>query len=152
MSPDEIVQEIKRLPRGEQLRVVELAREFIEIQPYSPEELEQLADRMVEMPDAEEAGRLQQDLVRGFFGASSAPDQSRRKLSPPLLENLLFRVRQRTIAPEEVELLARWLDAKPRIPTEKWFRAFEGFFVCGEGEAISTLQFSRREPEGQELE
>lgn len=71
MTAVEIIEEIKRLPRDEQSRVLEFARHAGESRPLSPEELGQLAKRMVEAKDPAEADRLQEEIVRGFYGGQS---------------------------------------------------------------------------------
>ena len=68
MTAVEIIEEIKRLPRGEQTKVIEFARRVGETQPLSPEQLGELAKRMVEAQDPAEADRLQDQIVRGFYG------------------------------------------------------------------------------------
>jgi hypothetical protein len=67
----EVIQEIKRLPRAEQLKVAEFARQVAESRPLSPEELGELAERMVKANDAAEADWLQGEIVRGFYGGES---------------------------------------------------------------------------------
>jgi len=71
MTAVEIIEEIKRLPREEQTRVIEFARQVAENRPLSPEELGELAKRMVEAKDAAEADRLQEEIVHGFYGSRS---------------------------------------------------------------------------------
>jgi hypothetical protein len=71
MTAAEIIEEIKRLPRDERNQVVEFARHATENLPLSPEELGQLARRMVEAQDPAEADRLQEEIVRGFYGGQS---------------------------------------------------------------------------------
>jgi hypothetical protein len=71
MTAVEIIEEIKRLPRDEQSRVIEFARRAGENRLLSPEDLGQLARRMVETKDPAEADRLQEDIVRGFYGGQS---------------------------------------------------------------------------------
>ena len=71
MTAVEIIEEIKRLPRDEQNRVIEFARQAGESRPLSPEELGQLAKRMVEAQDPAEADRLQEEIARGFYGGRS---------------------------------------------------------------------------------
>jgi hypothetical protein len=66
----EIIEEIKRLPRDEQNRVIEFARQ-VGSRQLSPEELGELAKRMVEAKDPAEGDRLQEDIVRGFYGGPS---------------------------------------------------------------------------------
>lgn len=68
MTAVEIIEEIKRLPRDEQSRVIEFARLVGEKRQLSPEELGRLAKQMVEAKDPAEADRLQEEIVRGFYG------------------------------------------------------------------------------------
>lgn len=68
MTAVEIIEEIKRLPRDEQTRVIEFARRTGEGRQLSPEELGRLANQMVEAKDPAEADRLQEEIVRGFYG------------------------------------------------------------------------------------
>ena len=71
MTAVEIIEEIKRLPRGEQTKVIEFARRVVETPPLSPDELGALAKRMAEAQDPTEADRLQGEIVRGFYGDRS---------------------------------------------------------------------------------
>jgi hypothetical protein len=71
MTAVEIIEEIKKLPKGEQLKVIEFARHVAGIPPLSPDELGALAKRMVEAGDPGEADRLQQEIIRGFYGDGS---------------------------------------------------------------------------------
>jgi hypothetical protein len=71
MTAIEIIEEIKRLPREEQTRVIEFARQAGETRSLSPEQLRQLAKRMVEAQDPAEADRLQAEIVNGFYGGQS---------------------------------------------------------------------------------
>jgi len=71
MTSIEVIEEIKRLPREEQAKVLAFARQLAENQPLTPEELGALANQMVETPDSVEADRLQEKIVRGFYGGDS---------------------------------------------------------------------------------
>jgi pantoate kinase len=71
MTAIEVIQEIRRLPRAEQLKVAEFARQVAENRSLSPEELGELAERMVKANDPAEADRLQREIVRGFYGGES---------------------------------------------------------------------------------
>ena len=71
MTGVEVIEEIKRLPREEQAKVLAFARQLAESQPLTPEELGELANRMVETQDSAEADRLQENIVRGFYGGGS---------------------------------------------------------------------------------
>jgi len=68
MTAVEIIEEIKRLPRDEQNRVIEFARLVGENRQLNPEELGQLAKQMVEAKTPAETDRLQEEIVRGFYG------------------------------------------------------------------------------------
>ena len=71
MTALEIIEAIKRLPSQEQSRVIEFARKAGESRLLSPEELGQLAKRMVEAKEPAEADRLQEEIKRGFYGGQS---------------------------------------------------------------------------------
>jgi hypothetical protein len=71
MTAAEIIEEIRRLPRDERSRVIEFARHAGESRPLSPEDLGQLAKRMVEAKNPAEADRLQAEIERGFYGGDS---------------------------------------------------------------------------------
>jgi hypothetical protein len=68
MTSVEIIEEIKRLPRAEQNRVIDFIRKAGEVRRLTPDELGELARQMVEAKDSGEAGRLQTEIVRGFYG------------------------------------------------------------------------------------
>ncbi|MGD1083431.1 MAG: hypothetical protein ABSA47_01625 [Verrucomicrobiota bacterium] len=71
MTAVEIIDEIKRLPRVEQNRVIEFVRNAGEIRLLTPGELGELAKEMVEEKDPLEADRLQSEIVRGFYGGQA---------------------------------------------------------------------------------
>jgi hypothetical protein len=67
----EIIEEIKRLPKGEQAKVIDFARHATAGGRLSPEQLGELARKMAEAHDPAEADRLQEEIVRGFYGGQS---------------------------------------------------------------------------------
>ena len=79
------------------------------------------------------------------------PKIRRQKLPQSLLAHLLARMRQRNISPDQLILLARWLDTEPEVPESKWFRRFSGFTVCGEGEFIKTFLVPGQVPDGRDI-
>ena len=79
------------------------------------------------------------------------PKIRRQKLPQSLLAHLLARMRQRNISPDQLILLARWLDTEPEVPEARWFRKFPGFTVCGEGEFIKTFLLPGQVPDGREI-
>ena len=76
MTAVEIIDEIKRLPRAEQNRVIDFARKSGEVRPLTPDELGELAKEMVEAKDPAEADRLQADIVHGFYGKQATAKNS----------------------------------------------------------------------------
>ena len=71
MTSMEIIEEIKRLPRAEQNRVIDFVRKAGEVRRLTPDELGELARKMVEAEDPVEADRLQAEIVRGFYGGQA---------------------------------------------------------------------------------
>jgi hypothetical protein len=76
---------------------------------------------------------------------------SRQNLPPALLDHLLDRVRQRQISPDQLGVLADWLDTEPEVPEGKWFKRFAGLTVCGEGELVKTFLSLGQVPTGTEI-
>jgi hypothetical protein len=68
MTAVEIIEEIKRMPRAEQNRVMEFVRTAGESGALAPDQLGELAKQMAEAKDPVEADRLQAEIVRGFYG------------------------------------------------------------------------------------
>lgn len=70
MTAVEIINEIKRLPAGEQAQVASFVREWK--RPMTPEELGKLAERLAGESDPQRAHALMQEMTVGFYG--EAPD------------------------------------------------------------------------------
>ena len=68
MSANQVIEDIKHLPRAEQSRVIQFAYELARERQLSGDKLGALARRMVEAKDPAEADRLQEEIVRGFYG------------------------------------------------------------------------------------
>ena len=66
-----VIEEIKRLPKDEQTRVLEFTRQVVANHPLSPEELGDLARQLVEAHDSAEADRLKQQIIPVFYGGES---------------------------------------------------------------------------------
>ncbi len=60
--------EIDCLPPAELVKVVRHAQKLDKRRPLTGEELTALAQRMVDATDPAEADRLQEELVKGFYG------------------------------------------------------------------------------------
>lgn len=68
MTATEIIREIDSLPPAELVEGVRHAKQLDKCRPLSGAELTELAQRMVNANDPAEADRLQEALVKGFYG------------------------------------------------------------------------------------
>lgn len=68
MTAAEIIREIDGLPPAELAEVVRHTKKLDERRPLSGAELTELAQRMVNASDPAETDRLQEALVKGFYG------------------------------------------------------------------------------------
>ncbi len=68
MTAIAVIEEIKQLPREEQSHVIQFVNELARQRQLTGEELGALARQMVEAKDPAEADRLQEEIVRGFYG------------------------------------------------------------------------------------
>jgi hypothetical protein len=68
MTATAVSEEIEQLPPEEQSRVIQFAIELARKRQLTGKELGELARRMVETKDPAEADRLQEEIVRGFYG------------------------------------------------------------------------------------
>jgi hypothetical protein len=73
MSALEIIEQIQRLPEEEQEKVKRFARLDLEPGQLSGEQIGALARQMIETNDPKEADRLEQEIIRGFYG-HAGPD------------------------------------------------------------------------------
>ena len=55
------------------------------------------------------------------------------------------------LSPEELGLLAKWLDGEPEVPEGPWYKRFSGMIVCGVGGLIKTLLLPGQAPKGQRV-
>lgn len=79
------------------------------------------------------------------------PKIRRHEFPPALMYHLLVRSRERGISFEQLKALSAWLDTEPIVPTGRWFKRFDGFTICGEGELVKTFLLSGQLPDGAEM-
>ena len=79
------------------------------------------------------------------------PQVQRKDLPRPLLAHLVQRIQDRSIEASALESLAAWLDTKPEVPEEQWFKRFPTMTVCGEGSLVKTFLTPSQVPYGEEL-
>jgi hypothetical protein len=68
MTARAVIEEIEQLPPEEQSRVIQFVNELARKRQLTGKELGELARRMVEEKDPVAADRLQEEIVRGFYG------------------------------------------------------------------------------------
>jgi hypothetical protein len=77
------------------------------------------------------------------------PKVRRGNIPAPIFRHLLDRIQDRRIAPEQLELLARWLDGEPEVPKGPWFKRFSGMTVYGDGDLIKSFLLPGQTAQGQ---
>jgi len=68
MTANQVIEDIKLLPREEQSRVVQFAIELARSRQLMAEDLVVIAQKMLETKDPAEKKRLEDELTRGFYG------------------------------------------------------------------------------------
>ena len=71
MTASQIIVEIKRLDRKEQLGVIRFAYQLDAERRLTGKELAQLAERMVNATDPAEEALIREAMVRGFYSATA---------------------------------------------------------------------------------
>ena len=69
MSAQQVIEEIKHLPRAEQSRVIKFAFELASERQLSGKKLSKLAQRMADSDNPAEVQQLRDEIHRGFYGA-----------------------------------------------------------------------------------
>ena len=68
MSAGQIIDAFKQLPAEEQARVADFVREFGKNLQLSGNELEGLAEELIQSDDAGEKSKLREEIAEGFYG------------------------------------------------------------------------------------
>ena len=68
MNSAAIIDEIRELPPAGQVEVIQFALRLARERALTPDELTQLAQRMVDSDDLAEVEKLKTALTRGFYG------------------------------------------------------------------------------------
>ena len=76
MTASQIIEEIKRLAREEQLGVIRFAYQLDAKRRLTGEELSGLAERMVNATDPAEEALIREAMVRGFYRATAGRAKS----------------------------------------------------------------------------
>ena len=73
MTANEIIEEIKRLDRKQQLGVIRFARQLAVGRRLTGKQLSELAEQMVKATDPAEEAIIREAMIRGFYGATAGP-------------------------------------------------------------------------------
>ena len=68
MSAAEIIEQIKRLPPDEREKVCNFARERLDAGQLPADQIGVLVQKMIDAKDPAESRRLEDEIVRGFYG------------------------------------------------------------------------------------
>ena len=80
------------------------------------------------------------------------PRIKRSGLPKALFDHILLRIQERGITPEDLWLMAAWMDKEPIVPTGTWFKRFDTFTLCGEGELVKTVLTTKQTAIGEEVD
>ncbi len=73
------------------------------------------------------------------------------RLPPAIRDHLIDRMRDRKINVEDLNRLRLWIDSKPVVPEERWYKDFGSFKLCGEGRYPKTFLLAGQPATGQRL-
>jgi hypothetical protein len=62
-----------------------------------------------------------------------------------------WRIAGRNIPPSALIALNNWLESDPDVPAGQWFKRFNGFILCGDGEFPKTFLLPNQHPFGPEV-
>jgi len=79
------------------------------------------------------------------------PRIKRRGLPKALCDHILLRIQERGTTPEDLRLMAAWMDGEPTVPEGAWFKRFDTFILCGEGEWVKTVLTAKQTGIGKEV-
>jgi len=66
-------------------------------------------------------------------------------------DHLVERMRDRNIAPEDLNRLRLWLETKPEVPEGPWYKDFGSFKICGSGSLPKTFLLAGQSAVGEKL-
>jgi hypothetical protein len=80
------------------------------------------------------------------------PEIQWAKLSKPVKEHLINRLKDRRIIASDLHALQEWIAHSPQVPGGKWYKDFGTFALCGEGDTPLTFLEKDQIPYGDEVE
>jgi hypothetical protein len=70
---------------------------------------------------------------------------------PPVRQHLIDRMRDRAISISDLNQLRLWIDTKPEVPVEDWYKDFGSFKLCGRGALAKTFLLQGQVAKGVKL-
>lgn len=72
-------------------------------------------------------------------------------LPPALRDHLFERLRERQIKAEDLYKLKLWRESEPDAPEGAWWKDFESFKICGDGQFPKTFLLPGQPAKGKKL-
>jgi hypothetical protein len=80
------------------------------------------------------------------------PRIRRKRLPRALMDHISRCILDRNISLDSLLEFSQWLDTEPIAPNGRWFKRFDSFTICGEGELVKTMLTADQAPTGTEME
>ena len=73
------------------------------------------------------------------------------RLPAAIRAHLVERMRDRNISLQDLNHLRLWMETKPEVPDDLWYKDFGSFKLCGEGKYPKTFLLAGHAAKGQKL-
>ena len=73
------------------------------------------------------------------------------RLPAAIRDHLVERMRDRKISLEDLNQLRIWIESRPEVPGEPWYKDFGSFKLCGEGKYPKTFLLAGQVATGRRL-
>ena len=73
------------------------------------------------------------------------------RIPAAIRDHLVERMHDRSISLEDLNRLRIWIESKPDVPGNLWYKDFGSFKLCGEGKYPKTFLRPGQAAQGQEL-
>ena len=73
------------------------------------------------------------------------------KLPPGIRQDLMDRMRDRSISIADLNKLRVWVESKPVVPEGEWYKDFGSFKICGEGSYPKTFLLAGQPAKGESV-
>lgn len=77
--------------------------------------------------------------------------ESWSRLPAAIRDHLVERMHDRKISLEDLNRLRLWMESKPDVPEQAWYKDLGSFKLCGEGKYPKTFLLPSQAARGQEL-